>query len=48
MNTKLEVSKDLEKIIIRLTQTNNKNFTEKLNNWYKIYKLFLGEKQYHQ
>jgi len=44
MNPKLEASKDLKKIMTRLTQTNEKNFTEKLNNWYEKYKLFLDEK----
>ena len=27
-----------------LTSTNQKNFTKKLNDWYKIYKDFLDEK----
>jgi hypothetical protein len=43
MNPKLQASKDLKKIMTRLTQTNEKNFTEKLDNWYEKYKLFLEE-----
>ena len=43
MNPKLQASKDLKKIVSRLTQTNEKNFTKNLNNWYDIYKDFLDE-----
>ncbi len=27
----------------RLTQSNEKNFTQKLDDWHKKYKIFLGE-----
>ena len=43
MKPKLEAGKDLKKIMTRLTQTNEKNFTIKLNEWYKTYKDFLDE-----
>jgi len=42
--TKLEASKELKKIVSRLTQTTEKNFTNKLDGWYEIYKEFLDEK----
>ena len=41
---RLQASKDLQKIMYNLTSTNQKNFTKKLNDWYKIYKDFLNEK----
>ena len=41
---RLQASKDLQKIMYNLTTTNQKNFTIKLNDWYKIYKDFLDEK----
>ncbi|WP_421715594.1 IS256 family transposase, variant Zn-binding type [Arcobacter arenosus] len=44
MRPKLEASKDLKKIVSRLTQTTEKNFTQKLDNWYAINKDFLEEK----
>ena len=44
MRPKLEASKDLKKIVSRLTQTTEKNFTHKLDEWYEIYKEFLDEK----
>ena len=44
MRPKLEASKDLKKIVSRLTLTTEKNFTVKLDEWYKIYKDFLEEK----
>ena len=44
MRPKLEASKDLKKIVSRLTQTSEKNFTQKLDNWYEVYKDFLDEK----
>ncbi len=44
MRPKLEASKDLKKIVLRLTLTTEKNFTQKLNDWYKLYKDFLEEK----
>ena len=44
MRPKLEASKDLKKIVSRLTQTTEKNFTQKLDEWYETYKGFLEEK----
>ena len=44
MKPKLDASKDLKKIVSRLTQTTEKNFTNKLDEWYEIYKDFLEEK----
>jgi len=44
MRPKLDASKDLKKIVSRLTQTTEKNFTTKLDEWYEIYKDFLEEK----
>ncbi len=44
MRPKLDASKDLKKIVSRLTQTTEKNFTTKLDEWYEIYKEFLEEK----
>ena len=44
MKPKLEVSKDLKKIVSRLTHTTEKNLTQKLDEWYAIYKDFLDEK----
>jgi hypothetical protein len=41
---RLQASKDLQKIMYNLTTTNQKNFTKKLNEWYKIHKDFLDEK----
>jgi hypothetical protein len=41
---RLEASKDLPKIMYNLTSTNQKNFTKKLEEWYRKYKLFLDEK----
>ena len=38
MRPKLEASKDLKKIVSRLTLTTEKNFTVKLDEWYDIYK----------
>ncbi len=43
MNPKLEAGKELKKIMTRLTQTNEKNFTKNLNEWHKNYKDFLEE-----
>lgn len=37
---KLEAGKDLKKIVSRLTQTTEKNFTQKLDEWYEKYKDF--------
>jgi len=44
MRPKLDASKDLKKIVSRLTQTTEKNFTQKLDDWYGTYKDFLDEK----
>ena len=41
---KLQASKDLKKIMYRLTQTNEKNFTQKLDEWYDEYKDFIEVK----
>ena len=44
-NPKLQaVIKDLKKIVSRLTHTTEKNLTQKLDDWYEIYKDFLDEK----
>jgi len=40
----LEASKDLKKIVSRLTQTTEKNFTQKLDEWNEEYQGFLDEK----
>ena len=44
MKPKLEASKDPKTIVSRLTHTIEKNLTQKLDNWYEIYKDFLDEK----
>jgi hypothetical protein len=44
MKPKLDASKDFKKIVLRLTQTTEKNFTNKLDDWYEKYKDFLEEK----
>ena len=44
MKPKLEASKELKKIVSRLTQTTEKNFIKKLDDWYINYKAFLDEK----
>ena len=44
MRPKLEASKELKKIVSRLTQTTEKNFTQKLDDWYETYRNFLEEK----
>ena len=41
---KLEVSKDLKKIVSRLTLTTEKNFTQKLDEWYEKYKDFFSQR----
>ena len=43
-NPKLEASIELKKIVGRLRYTNEKNFTENLNNWHEKYQSFLDEK----
>ena len=44
MKPKLEASQELKKIVSRLTQTTEKNFTQKLDVWHDKYKDFLEEK----
>ena len=44
MKPKLEASKALKKIVSRLTKTTEKNFTQKLDEWYEEYQSFLDEK----
>ena len=44
MRPKLQASKGLKKIVSRLTSTTEKNLTQKLDEWYEIYKEFLDEK----
>ncbi|MCB4763521.1 MAG: hypothetical protein LGB78_06430 [Sulfurovum sp.] len=44
MRPKLQVSKDLKKIVSRLTYTTEKNFTQKLDNWHEGYYDFLDER----
>ncbi len=39
-NPKLQASQDLKKIVSKLTQTSEKNFTKNLDNWYKKYQDF--------
>ena len=41
---KLQASKDLQKILLRLTSTNETIFTKNLDAWYETYKYFLAEK----
>ena len=41
---KLQASKDLQRILYKLTSTNETIFTKKLDIWYTIYKDFLSEK----
>ncbi len=41
---KLEAGIELKKVIGRVKYTNEKNFTQNLNNWNKQYKYFLDEK----
>ena len=43
-NPRLQAGKDLKKIMYRLTETNEKNFTKKLDEWYENYKDFIEEK----
>ncbi|KAB7880552.1 transposase [Poseidonibacter ostreae] len=44
MKPKLEAGKELKKIVSRLTMTNQKSFTQKLDEWYEEYQVFLDEK----
>ena len=44
LRPKLKAGKDLKKIVSRLTRTTEKNFTQKLDEWYKKYQDFLEEK----
>lgn len=41
---KLQASKDLQKILYKLTSTNETIFTKKLEDWHETYKDFLNEK----
>ena len=41
MRPKLEVGKELKKLVSRLTMTTEKNFTQKLDEWYHKYQVFL-------
>jgi len=41
---RLQAGKDLNKIVYRLKETNERNFTKKLDEWYEIYKDFIEEK----
>jgi len=43
MKPKLQASKGFKKIVSRLTQTTERNFTNKLDEWYEIYKDFLED-----
>jgi len=45
---KLQASKDLQKILQRLTSTNETIFTKKLDDWYETYKYFLAEKTFNE
>ena len=47
-NPKLQASKDLQKIMNRLTSTNETIFTKKLDAWYKIYKDFIAETTFNE
>lgn len=44
LKPRLQAGKDLKTIMLRLTDTNEKNFTKKLDQWYKKYKSFIEEK----
>lgn len=44
LHPRLEAGKDLQKIVSRLTQTTEKNFTQKLDEWHEKYQVFLEEK----
>ena len=46
MRPKLQASKALKKIVSRLTQTTEKNFTQRLDEWHEEYQSFLDEKIY--
>ena len=45
---KLQASKDLQKIMQRLTFTNQTIFAKRLDTWYEIYKDFLAEKTFNE
>ena len=45
---KLQASKELQKILQRLTSTNESIFTKKLDAWYETHKYFLGEKTFNE
>lgn len=44
LKPRLQAGKDLKTIMLRLTDTNEKNFTKKLDEWYDKYKDFIEEK----
>jgi hypothetical protein len=44
LNPKLEAGKELRKIVATLIHTNEKQFTNDLNNWHKKWEIFLKEK----
>lgn len=44
LRPRLQAGKDLRTILLRLTKTNEKNFTKRLDEWYKRYKDFIEEK----
>jgi len=41
---RVQASKDLQKILLRLISTNKTIFTKNLDDWYEIHKYFLAEK----
>ncbi|MBT3881712.1 MAG: hypothetical protein HOF69_00450, partial [Campylobacteraceae bacterium] len=43
MNPKLEAGKDLKIIMSSLTRTTEKNFSKRVEDWYKKYEQFLAE-----
>jgi len=45
---KLQASKDLQKILLRLTSTNETIFSKNLDTWYEIHKGFLAEKTFNE
>lgn len=45
---KLQASKDLQKILLRLTFTNKTIFSKNLDTWYEIHKGFLAEKTFNE
>ena len=45
---KLQASKDLQKILLRITSTNETIFIKNLDSWYNIHKNFLAEKTFNE